>query len=92
METGYVRKKSFPICSEICTHILLLAENTEKCVEKCLYTDNVCRRSPGGVTELVLLVIFIEIDIYGKPFDQLGNRTTAKIDQNNTNHICFLSQ
>ena len=74
METGNVRKKSFPICSEICTHILLLAENTEKYVEKYLFNNNVCRRSPGGFTELVQLVIFVGIDIYGKLFDQTGEQ------------------
>ena len=35
---------------------------------------SVCRRSPGGFTELVQLVIFVGIDIYGKLFDQTGEQ------------------
>jgi len=88
METGNIRKKSFPICREICTRILLLAENTEKYVEKYLFNNNVCRRSPGGFTELVQLVIFVEIDIYGK-LSSAGeqNHSQNRSEQKRKSHL-----
>jgi len=69
-------------------HKLLLAENTEKYVEKYLFTNNVCRRSPGGFTELVQLVIFVEIDIYGK-LSSAGeqNHSQNRSEQKRKSHL-----
>jgi len=70
---GNVRKKSFAVKNALlCCFWQKIQKSTY--VEKYLFNNIVCRRSPGGFTELVQLVIFVGIDIYGKLFDQTGEQ------------------